>query len=76
MYSTQRKGEFMRKKIEMSRLSIYIPSVLYNRIDSDSKQYGITKTALLQTMIVNYYRSIDTMPPASDSAYVKGQACC
>lgn len=43
----------------MSRLSLHIPTALYSRIDNDSKQYGITKTALIQTMIVNYYRSID-----------------
>lgn len=49
----------MRKKVEMSRLSLHIPTALYSRIDNDSKQYGITKTALIQTMIVNYYRSID-----------------
>lgn len=56
----------MRKKVEMSRLSLYIPSVLYNRIDIDSRKYGITKTALLQTMIVNYYRSVDA--PSSENA--------
>lgn len=50
----------MRKYVETSRLSLHIPSVLYNRIDSDSKKYGITKTALIQAMIVNYYRSADS----------------
>ena len=51
----------MRKKLEMSRLSLHIPTSLYNRIDQDSQKYGVTKTALVQTMIVNYYRSIDSM---------------
>lgn len=50
----------MRKQIETSRLSLHIPTVLYNRIDSDSSRYGITKTALIQAMIVNYYRSADS----------------
>lgn len=49
----------MRKRIEMSRLSLHVPTTLYDRIDIDSKRYGISKTALVQTMIVNYYRSID-----------------
>ena len=49
----------MRKRIEMSRLSLHVPITLYDRIDTDSKRYGISKTALVQTMIVNYYRSID-----------------
>ena len=49
----------MRKRIEMSRLSLHVPTTLYDRIDTDSKRYGISKTALVQTMIVNYYRSID-----------------
>lgn len=52
----------MRKNIEKSRLCLYLPTTLYDRIDSDSKKYGITKTALIQTMIVNYYRSVDTVP--------------
>ena len=51
---------FMRKMIEMSRLSLHIPAVLYRRIDEDSRRYGVTKTALIQTMIVNYYRSVDS----------------
>ena len=71
----------MRKKTEMSRLSLYVPTVLYNRISLDSLKYGVTKTALIQAMIVNYYRSADSVggagfrPSAGDSACVKGQAC-
>ena len=57
----------MRKKIEMSRLSLHIPTALYNRIDSDSRKYGITKTAIVQTMILNYYRSADSSVVANDS---------
>ena len=44
----------------MSRLSLHIPTALYRRIDEDSRRYDITKTALIQTMIVNYYRSVDS----------------
>lgn len=71
----------MRKKTDMSRLSLYVPTVLYNRIDLDSQKYGITKTALLQAMIVDYYRSVDSVggagfqPSAVDLARVKGQVC-
>lgn len=68
----------MRKKTEMSRLSLYVPTILYNRIDSDSRSYGITKTALLQAMIVSYYRTADgagNCPSAVELARVKGQAC-
>ena len=50
----------MIKRIETSRLSLHIPTTLYSRIDRDSKKYGITKTALVQTMIVNYYRAVDS----------------
>ncbi len=58
----QMKGKvfIMRKKVEMSRLSLHIPTALYRRIDEDSRRYDITKTALIQTMIVNYYRSVDS----------------
>jgi len=58
----QMKGKvfIMRKKVEMSRLSLRIPTALYRRIDEDSRRYDITKTALIQTMMVNYYRSVDS----------------
>lgn len=59
-YSNTKKGDFMRKKVEMSRLSLHIPTTLYQRIHEDSIRYGITKTALIQTMIVNYYRNVDS----------------
>lgn len=65
----------MRKRIEMSRLSLHVPTTLYDRIDTDSKRYGISKTALVQTMIVNYYRSIDkSSAECSQLPCVKGQA--
>ena len=57
----------MRKKVEKSRLSLHIPTALYNRIDSDSRKYGITKTAIVQTMILNYYRSVDSSVVVGDS---------
>lgn len=80
VFNSFKKGViFMSKKVQQSRLSLYIPTVLYDRIDSDSTKYGITKTALLSTMIVNYYRSIDdaSLSPAGDSLpCVKGQAGC
>lgn len=34
----------MRKRIEMSRLSLHVPTTLYDRIDTDSKRYGISKS--------------------------------
>ncbi|HJA72254.1 MAG TPA: hypothetical protein IAA07_11895 [Candidatus Lachnoclostridium stercoravium] len=60
----------MRKKLEMSRLSLHIPTSLYNRIDQDSQKYGVTKTALVQTMIVNYYRSIDSMNASNGQSFI------
>ena len=60
----------MYKRIEMSHLSIHIPTSLYNRIDQDSQRYGVTKTALVQTMIVNYYRSIDSMNAPNGQSFI------
>ena len=60
----------MRKKLEMSRLALHIPTSLYNRIDQDSQKYGVTKTALVQTMIVNYYRSIDSMNTPNGQSFI------
>ena len=49
----------MIKREEKKRLSLWISTTLYNRLDSDSKRYGIPKTAIVQTAVTNYYRSAD-----------------
>lgn len=49
----------MMKREEKKRLSLWISTTLYNRLDSDSKRYGIPKTAIVQTAVANYYRSAD-----------------
>lgn len=49
----------MLKREEKKRLCLWIPLALYNRLDSDSRQYGIPKTAIVQTAVTNYYRSAD-----------------
>lgn len=46
-------------KLEKKRMSLWVPLVLYNRIESDSRRYGVAKTFIVQTAITNYYRSLD-----------------
>ncbi|MEY8338653.1 hypothetical protein AALB16_11650 [Lachnospiraceae bacterium 62-35] len=48
------------KKIDKKRLSLFVPSIIYDRIDCESKIYGVTKTVIVQSMILSYYRDVDS----------------
>ena len=37
------------------RLNIYLPESLYKRISEDADHLGITKSAMAQLAIINYY---------------------
>lgn len=47
-------------KIEKKRLSLFVPAIIYWRLDAESKEYGIPKTAIVQNALLNYYRDIDS----------------
>lgn len=40
---------------EKKRLNIYLPESLYRRISEDADRLGITKSAMAQIAIINYY---------------------
>ena len=46
-------------KIERKRLSLYVPAIIYDRLDTESKIYGIPKTAIVQNALLAYYREVD-----------------
>lgn len=48
-----------RNVVEKKKMSLWVPSTLYERIDSESKKYGISKTTIVQNMMVSYYRCLD-----------------
>lgn len=45
-----------REKIEKGRLCLYVPKPLYDSLNSDSKKYGISKTAIIQNLLYEHYR--------------------
>jgi predicted DNA-binding protein len=47
-------------KIEKKRISLFVPAFLYNRLDTDAKVYGVTKTTIVQNALLSYYRAIDS----------------
>lgn len=47
-------------KFEKKRLSCFIPAAIYNRLDMESKIYGISKTAIVQNALLAHYRDIDS----------------
>lgn len=47
-------------KFEKKRLSCFIPAVVYDRLDFESKTYGVTKTMIVQNALLSYYRDIDS----------------
>ncbi len=52
-----------RMREPKARLSFWIPQKFYDRLDADSKRYGITKTAMVQNMILDHYRMLDASLP-------------
>lgn len=46
-------------KFEKKRLSCFIPAVVYDRLNAESKNYGIPKTAIAQNALPAYYRDTD-----------------
>ena len=47
-------------KLEKKRLSLFVPAIVYDRLDTESKVYGISKTAIVQNALLAYYRDIDS----------------
>lgn len=45
---------------EKKRFSLWLSATVYNRLDSDSKKYGVAKSTIVQTALVNYYRFVDS----------------
>ena len=64
----------MRNRPETSRLSLWIPTSLYNRLNMDSFKFGITKTAIVQTAILDYYRRADADYSATAPRVSSGKA--
>ena len=70
-FATRKGGYVKRPK---ARLSLWVPQEFYDRLEADSNRYGITKTAMVQNMILDYYRSLDvSLSTARNAADVKGQ---
>ena len=47
-------------KIEKKRLSLYVPAIIYDRLNTESEVYGISKTTIVLNALLAYYRDIDT----------------
>ena len=48
-------------KIEKKRLSLYVPAIIYDRLNTESEVYGISKTTIVLNALLAYYRDIDTV---------------
>lgn len=55
-----RKGIHTYMKTEKKRLSLFVPAIIYDRLDTESKIYGIPKTAIVQNALLAYYREVDS----------------
>jgi len=47
-------------KYEKKRLSLYVPAFIYERLNTESEIYGVTKTTIVQNALLAYYRDIDS----------------
>lgn len=46
---------------KLKKINININEEILDRLDKDAEQMGITRTALIMTMINNYYKGVDAM---------------
>lgn len=47
-------------KVEKKRLSLYVPAIVYDRLNTESEVYGISKTTIVLNALLAYYREIDS----------------
>ena len=47
-------------KIEKKRLSLYVPAIIYDRLNTESEVYGVPKTTIVLKALLFYYREVDS----------------
>ena len=47
-------------KVEKKRLSLYVPAIIYDRLNTESEVYGFPKTTIVLNALLSYYREIDS----------------
>lgn len=47
-------------KADKKRISLWIPTILNERLDYDSKCSGVTKSDIVRVALLNYYRGVDS----------------
>ena len=47
-------------KVEKKRLSLYVPAIIYYRLNTESEVYGVTKTTIVLNALLSYYREVDS----------------
>lgn len=60
--------------INKRRLNVIIPAKVYDRIDAESNEYGITKSSIISTALVEHYKRIDSLhtPVGKDAGCCQG----
>lgn len=47
-------------KVEKKRLSLYVPAIIYDRLNTESEVYGVPKTTIVLNALLSYYREVDS----------------
>lgn len=47
-------------KVEKKRVSLYVPAIIYDRLNTESEVYGVPKTTIVLNALLSYYREIDS----------------
>ena len=45
---------------DKTRTNFTIPTPLYNLLNADSQKYGIAKSTIITSLLLNYYRGISS----------------
>lgn len=54
------------KSDDKIRFNYSMPAILYERLEADSKRFGIAKSNIVNTALVDYYRVRDGLQKSSE----------
>lgn len=49
-------------KEDKARLTLSLPAKVYQLLDSDNKQYGVSKSGLVSVLLMDYYKAKLELP--------------
>lgn len=63
------------KVVEKRRLNVSLPVPIYDRLERDFFVYGVSKSSIVQTALMEYYQRMGITPPVSSDKQTLAGGC-